>query len=221
MAADVFGLVVGNVGLASGRELVAELREALKAKKKKSYTLSVGRLNPAKLANFAEIECFVLIGCGEGGVVDSKDFLRPIITPYELVLALEGKAGVWDPAKWTLDLDAALDQATAAVKKEKEGEDAGDSDAESSSSLEFSLVTGTYRTRKTYGEDGAVENPTISNELTLRNDNMSLAKLESAGSVFLQSRSFQGLEPRYGMDEPAMLEQGRTGVARGYTEEKK
>lgn len=72
MAADVFGLVVGNVGLASGRELVAELREALKLAKKKSYTLSVGRLNPAKLANFAEIECFVLVGCGEGGVVDSK-----------------------------------------------------------------------------------------------------------------------------------------------------
>lgn len=72
MAADVFGLVVGNVGLSASKALVAELREALRLAKKKSYTLSVGRLNPAKLANFAEIECFVLIGCAEGGVVDSK-----------------------------------------------------------------------------------------------------------------------------------------------------
>jgi len=72
LAADVFGLVVGNIGLASSRPLLASLRAQLAAKGKKSYTLSVGRLNPAKLANFADIECFVLVGCTEGGVVDSK-----------------------------------------------------------------------------------------------------------------------------------------------------
>lgn len=44
----------------------------MRAKKKKSYTLTVGRLNPAKLANFETVECFVLVGCQEGGLVDSK-----------------------------------------------------------------------------------------------------------------------------------------------------
>lgn len=72
LSADVFGLIVSNIGLASSKPLLARLREDLKRAKKKSYTLSVGRLNPAKLANFAEIECFVLVGCAEGGVVDSK-----------------------------------------------------------------------------------------------------------------------------------------------------
>lgn len=48
------------------------LRSELSRAGKKSYTISVGRLNPAKLANFAEVECFVLVGCAEGGVVDSK-----------------------------------------------------------------------------------------------------------------------------------------------------
>ncbi|GMK54998.1 hypothetical protein CspeluHIS016_0200540 [Cutaneotrichosporon spelunceum] len=219
MSADVFGLVVGNVGLASSRALVAELREALKLAKKKSYTLSVGRLNPAKLANFAEIECFVLIGCAEGGVVDSKDFLRPIITPWELTLALKGKAGVWDPSAWTLDLNAALDEATAVVASERAAGEGDESDNESE--LEFSLVTGAYRTRKVFGAAAKEETREGGTEVALRNDNMSLAKLESAGSMFLQTRTFQGLEPRYGLDEPAMLEQGRTGVARGYTEEKK
>lgn len=71
-AADVFGLVVGNVGLAASQPLLARLRADLKKHQKKSYTLSVGRLNPAKLANFMEVECFVLVGCAEGGVVDSK-----------------------------------------------------------------------------------------------------------------------------------------------------
>lgn len=37
---------------------------------------------------------------------------------------------------------------------------------------------------------------------------------------YLSSRSFQGLEMRYGEDAPAELEEGRSGIARGYTEEK-
>jgi diphthamide biosynthesis protein 2 len=109
MASDVFGLVVGNVGLASSKDLLDQLRKQLKKASKKSYTLSVGRLNPAKLANFAEIECFVLVGCAEGGVVDSKDFLRPIITPWEMLLALKGPENDWKPEQWTLDLSRVLD----------------------------------------------------------------------------------------------------------------
>lgn len=38
--------------------------------------------------------------------------------------------------------------------------------------------------------------------------------------VYLNSRHFKGLEQRYGMDEPAPLEEGRSGIARGYGEEK-
>lgn len=56
--------------------------------------------------------------------------------------------------------------------------------------------------------------------LAIRNNEYSLAKLESAGSHYLSSRHFQGLEVREGMDEPAVLEQGRGGIARGYTEER-
>ncbi len=34
------------------------------------------------------------------------------------------------------------------------------------------------------------------------------------------SREFKGLDPRYGQDEPASLEEGRKGIARGYEEER-
>lgn len=94
-------------------------------------------------------------------------------------------------------------------------------------SPEFSLITGTLRTKKRFatGNGGqASDNTNLLEDrvrdLTLRNQNFSLSKLESAGSTFLASREFQGLQPRYGMDEPSVLEQGRSGVARGYTEEK-
>jgi diphthamide biosynthesis protein 2 len=86
-------------------------------------------------------------------------------------------------------------------------------------------VSGAYKSRRTFHDP----TPTAESvpvpvegikDLTLRNQTFTLAKIESAGSTYLSSRSFQGLEPRYGMDEPAELEQGRGGIARGYTEEK-
>lgn len=226
MASDVFGLVVGNVGLKSSQPLVQTLRDELRAHQKKSYTLSVGRLNPAKLANFAEIDCFVLIGCAEGGVVDNpKDFLKPIVTPHEALLALRGSD--WDPSRWTLDIDTVLQEA----KDGRDGKDGkeGDADGEGKKGaesearekdLDFDLISGTYRVKRTFVEKEA-DLVQGTQDLTLRNQQWSLANLESsAGSLFLQNRSFQGLEPRYGQDEPSTLEQGRSGIARGYTEEK-
>lgn len=52
--------------------LLKKLRGLLSGAHKKTYTLSVGKLNPAKLANFSEVECFVLVACGENSLVDSK-----------------------------------------------------------------------------------------------------------------------------------------------------
>ncbi len=61
-----------NVGLASSQILLKRLREVLIEKRRKSYTITVGRLNPAKLGNFEVVECWVMIGCREGGLVDGK-----------------------------------------------------------------------------------------------------------------------------------------------------
>lgn len=72
LQASVFGLLVHNVGLASSSTLLRDLKAALRKREKKFYTVSVGRLNPAKLGNFEVVECWVLIGCREGGMVDGK-----------------------------------------------------------------------------------------------------------------------------------------------------
>jgi diphthamide biosynthesis protein 2 len=88
------------------------------------------------------------------------------------------------------------------------------------------LVTGTYRTRKVFGDGRLEHNKDVqkvtgaTGALTLRNSDFTLSKLESAGSNYLASREWKGLEARYGMDEPAILEEGRSGMARGYEEEK-
>ncbi|KAG8677998.1 Diphthamide biosynthesis protein 2, partial [Ceratobasidium sp. 395] len=98
---DVFGILVGTLGVASYIPLMAHLRQILAKAQKKSYTISVGKLNPAKLANFMEIECFVLVACPE-----NSEFYRPIITPFELEIAL-GEDRSWT-GEYVLDFDRIL-----------------------------------------------------------------------------------------------------------------
>ena len=67
--------------------MINRLKELLRKSGKKHYTFVVGKLNVAKLANFMEIDMYVLVSCYENSLLDSSDFYRPIITPYELELA--------------------------------------------------------------------------------------------------------------------------------------
>jgi diphthamide biosynthesis protein 2 len=150
----------------------------LRQKRKKSYTISVGRLNPAKLANFAEVECFVLVACPENSLIDSKviflprvrssltadgeqEFFKPIVTPYELEIALGIDGTTWG-RRYVLDFDELL----AKERKEQNecqffyipwrpllelreivanGEDKDDDRPA------FSLVTGKYRQARRFG----------------------------------------------------------------------
>jgi diphthamide biosynthesis protein 2 len=78
--ADVFGILIGTLGVASYLHLINRLRKMLIEKGKKPYTISVGKLNPEKLANFAEIECFVFVACPENSIIESKVWVYTIST---------------------------------------------------------------------------------------------------------------------------------------------
>ncbi|KAI9439278.1 diphthamide biosynthesis protein [Lactarius indigo] len=194
--ADVFGILVGTLGVVDAH--------------KKAYTISVGKLNPAKLANFSEIECFVLVACPENSVIDAKDFFRPIVTPFELQLALQ-PSPTWT-GEYMLDFDRVLAREPSKRSSDDEDED-GDPDRPV-----FSLITGKYRHAKRYGEDDPTPaQETTSSALILRDQDGTVTTLrDSAAGEFLQSRTFRGLETRAGLDPPSILEQGRSGIARGY-----
>ncbi|KAF8887021.1 putative diphthamide synthesis protein-domain-containing protein [Gymnopilus junonius] len=233
--ADVFGILVGTLGVASYLPLISHIRRLLARKHKKSYTISVGKLNPAKLANFLEIECFVLVACPENSLIEDKEFLRPIVTPYELEVAMQAEQS-WT-GRYILDFEKLLadaqhedEQDEASKSKAKapengEGQEAEENGAEESDPDQpvFSLVTGKYRHAKRYG-DKSSSTPTIENtsSLILRNKDDQLARLstDSAAGQFLQQRTYQGLELRLGMDAPSVLEQGRSGIARGYQDDR-
>ncbi|KAF0991913.1 hypothetical protein HZS_2560 [Henneguya salminicola] len=55
--------------------------------RRKSYVVSIGRITPSKLANFANIQAWVLVSCYYNTLINDKEFLRPIITPMECYMA--------------------------------------------------------------------------------------------------------------------------------------
>lgn len=211
--ADIFGILVGTLGVSLYLPLIAKIRRLLRLHHKKSYTLSVGKLNPSKLANFMEIECFVYVACPENSIVDSKDFFRPIITPHELDLALQNEV-VW-PNGYMLDFHHVLAERFSNLDA-SEGTSVSNPD-DDEDAPRFSLISGKYRHPKRYGEQGGagdgdgdiimhrVEGPVLSDVLA------------RSGSSVLQ-RTFQGLDASAGTNQPSVLEQGRSGVAQGYNE---
>lgn len=220
--ADVFGILVGTLGVASYLSVITHLRNLLSRAKKKSYTISVGKLNPAKLANFMEIECFVLAACPENSLIDSKDFFKPIVTPHELKVALQPE-GTW-LGRYVLDFGHLITEneldtvpPTNEAVKDTGGEEA-DLDRPS-----FSLVSGKYRQARRFGVEkdrAGVSDSRDASAVVIRNQETSVAEIsDSAAALFLQSRTYRGLDARVGEDIPSVLEQGRSGTARGYANE--
>ncbi|KAF9221158.1 diphthamide biosynthesis protein [Gyrodon lividus] len=211
--ADVFGILVGTLGVASYLPLLSHLRKILAKAQKKSYTISVGKLNPAKLGNFMEIECFVLAACPENSVIEAKEFYRPIITPYELEIALQAE-GAWS-GRYVLDFERLL----AEYSGNDDGNNGEDRDPDQPT---FSLISGKYRHARRFGapETQLDDANAHQNAIVLRNQDGTLTTLsDNAAAMYLQSRSYQGLDVRAGEDAPSILEQGRSGIARGYSDD--
>lgn len=53
--AKVVGIVVATLGIKDYLKVITMIKHILKEKKKKFYILSVGKINPTKLANFPEV----------------------------------------------------------------------------------------------------------------------------------------------------------------------
>ena len=105
----------------------------------------MGKPTPSKLGNYQEIECFILVACPENSLLLTspevgKDFYRPIITPWEAMVALEHGTD-WS-AGWSLGWEKLLEETDFVEKEINEDEDEGN--------LQFSSVTGQLRTVKKY-----------------------------------------------------------------------
>ncbi|KAG0222402.1 putative diphthamide synthesis protein-domain-containing protein [Mortierella sp. GBAus27b] len=232
--ADVIGIAVGTLGVASYMTMIQHLKALIESKGKKVYTFVMGKLNVAKMANFMEIDCFVYVACPENSLIDSREFYRPIVTPYELEIALS-KSREWSgeyitdfqqllPEDGQLGVDKVkISQAQLDAASDREDDEG--SDEEGDEVPHFSLVTGQLRQSKKYSSN-RVDSEELSalmegtKDLTVRDKNTSVATLmSSAAGEYLQSRQFQGLEVKLGETPVELATEGRAGIARGYNTE--
>ncbi|KAH7383342.1 putative diphthamide synthesis protein-domain-containing protein [Pyrenochaeta sp. MPI-SDFR-AT-0127] len=252
----IYGILINTLSVKNYMHILSHVQRQITAAGKKYYTFVVGKVNAAKVANFSEVGGWVVIGCWESSLIESREFWRPMITPWELGVALMGdEERVWTGA-WEADFETVLKEQKESkvgektnhahqqqhVEEQEETNDAaeGDYDSEEESAPpEFDLRTGRYvshsrpmRSTTTPKEPSQVQNArprTESSALTKRanGDIAAVGGVASPGAEYLRSqRTWQGLGTDYRNDEEdghpsvdnhaAKMEEGRSGIARGY-----
>lgn len=107
---SVFGILINTLSVKNYLHIVEHVKARIRNAGKKSYTFVVGKINAAKVANFSEIDAWVVIGCWESSLIDSEDFWKPILTPFELELALmKDSERIWT-GEWKSDFQNILDE---------------------------------------------------------------------------------------------------------------
>ncbi|KNE73121.1 diphthamide biosynthesis protein 2 [Allomyces macrogynus ATCC 38327] len=230
--ADIIGIVVGTLGVANYVDMIANLKKLIKSHGKKYYTFVLGKLNVAKLANFSEIDIFVLVACPESSLIDSKEFYRPVVTPFELTMALdmssswtgEYRLGFTDVMHQMAEhmgdepVDG-LDQQQTPVAAISSKPTAADSDAESDTDPDqpyFSLVTGTFKSRAKV-ENNETIHAKIQDLALYKSGQVALASPAAARQ--LQTRQWRGLEMTPSAEKSLEVVEGRFGTAAGYADE--
>jgi diphthamide biosynthesis protein 2 len=172
------------------------------------YTFAVGKINPAKLANFAEIECFVLVACAENSMLDNeRDFHVPVITPLELAIALRKEE--W--GTYSLDYNDFLRNHANHLQRTDEVTDATAGNDDEVDTPYFSLVTGKYVDSKRPGNDQF--------NLKALPGGGQLTSYQSDAANFLKKREYQGLKTALGETKVSAAQPGQTGIASNYGEQ--
>uniref|UniRef100_A0A665WRL8 2-(3-amino-3-carboxypropyl)histidine synthase subunit 2 n=1 Tax=Echeneis naucrates TaxID=173247 RepID=A0A665WRL8_ECHNA len=204
--ANVVGILVGTLGVADYLTIIQQLKETIRRAGKKSYMFAMGKLNVPKLANFLEIDIFVLIACPENSLLDSSEFYKPVVTPFEMDMACNNNRE-WSE-EYVTDFRHLLPggQNHVPLADQQEGEEETD----------VSLITGALRSRNLLASE-PTEFP-YSSSVVLRNQTLTVANTNSAAS-FLAERSWHGLEQKLGETPVVKAVEGRRGIAIAYEEE--
>jgi len=244
----IIGILINTLSVKNYLDSIDGLKKLIEGSGKKSYTFVVGKVNAAKMANFGEVGGWVVVGCWESSLVESSDFYAPVVTPFELSLALESdETRIWS-GDWRGDFEGVIENVQgstttasnghievdrADVETENPEQREGDEDSEEESAPpEFDLRTGRYVSHSRpmrqsnagsmpKGTQDSTQASAASKVLT-RRPKQELATVNGAvspGAEFLRSqRTWTGLGSDFDTTEQSgTIEQGRSGVARGYT----
>ena len=213
--AHVFGILVSNLSQQHLVRVVKILKGKIQDAGKASYSFSVGKINPNKLANFAEIECFVLVACRENSLLDmEREYYVPVITPLELDIALGNLT--WGGQAYSLDcqdiLPEDLQKSNGNDDKHQdsdEGDESFEQDNDDEDAPYFSLVTGQYVQRTN-------TNTTSPLDLEHLPGKGQVTAYKSEAANFLKQREYKGLATLAGQTEATAAIAGQSGIASDY-----
>ncbi|ESO86068.1 hypothetical protein LOTGIDRAFT_195492 [Lottia gigantea] len=197
--ADIVGIVIGTLGVNNYLDVIHRIKQLLKMAGKKFYTFVVGKLNTAKLGNFLEIDAFVLVSCSENTLVDSKEFYKPIVTPFELEIGLNSNR------EWSVDYRTDFHEILPGSENYSEIKVLDEEMAD------VSLITNKVRTLGK--RSNSRSNVT---DIQIGSDKSVVAH---TAAEHLSNRSWQGLEQALGETPVEKAEEGQTGIAMSYTSE--
>jgi len=206
-AAKFVGIVVGTLGASCYIGIIRRIQAIVKASGRKVKTFVVGKLNVPKLANFSEVDVFVLVACPLSTLVDSKEYFAPIVTPFELEMALSGTL-TWD-GQYETDFAKLLPSTYPDANPISDLPEASTFTpppvSEAKSVVGGMMELGSGPKERVYGgdgEDGGESSRTVA----------VMHKPEG-----LLTRSFQGLVVALGETAATKAVPGQSGIARGYT----
>ncbi|CAH2350472.1 2-(3-amino-3-carboxypropyl)histidine synthase subunit 2 [[Candida] railenensis] len=240
-SAGTIGLLVNTLSLANTKTLMNSIAKKIRDAGKKHYLFVVGKPNVAKLANFENVDLWCILGCDHQGIIvdQNNEYFKPIVTPYELLLALSDDL-TWT-GQWVTDFNEVLKDLGEGSQDQKEEEGTGtpdDNEAAGEDSdddaPQFDPVTGKYVstsrplrklqhlqiTAEEEGDDDKEEEESEKSLIKKFSSTVAIKDTVSTSAMYLQTRTWTGLGSDYKDNEQdeegAILEDGRGGIARGY-----
>lgn len=200
--AQTLGLIVATLTSDGYLDVVSHMQEIAKSHGIKTQIISVGRINPAKLANFLEIDCFVMIGCPFNNMYTSKDFYKPIVSVFEAEMALNPAWHMKYPESYVTDFKEILPS----------GKSYMEFNAANVTENDVSLVSGRMRSS---GLDCGIESVQNGTQTVAQVGKMHL--METSNGLTFEDRTWRGLDPALGCTEPAKIQKGLSGIPTKYT----
>ncbi|XP_050305698.1 2-(3-amino-3-carboxypropyl)histidine synthase subunit 2 [Anthonomus grandis grandis] len=203
--ASTIGIVIGTLGVKNYLEVIERLKRIIEKRGKKYYLISVGKPTVAKLANIGEVDVYAIITCSMNEIYDSRDFYKPIVTPYDVEMALNFMDLISNNIQFSYDYNSYLSHLGDIPNIENTSQES-----------DVSLLTGKVRS---FVPEPVKESLQNSTEIALKTEG-TVALNSNYGAGYLSERSWKGLEQNLGQSEVKLAEEGKTGLAQGYDNEK-
>lgn len=191
--ARIIGILVGTLAVDGYLQVIDSVKKLIRSSGKKHYLVQVGKINDPKLANFSDIDIFVTVSCPYSCLINTYNFVKDIITPFELQIALS------DGIEWTGEYKTEFE--TYLSRDEIQNENTSVSHEKVP---RYSMLTGKL-VQSSESTSGNVM------DLAKRSNDLDMIIVEKQ-----EQRTYKGLEPRIGQDAASEISRGLSGIAKQY-----